>query len=107
MATNSTNASWENVNTGVISDVSISSVVDKNILRYDNTSSKWKNTADLTTAENTIYNLTYSTGIFKNINSVTNGAANVTSYINGTDSNLLLANNTTADAYILLLEIQI
>ena len=63
MATSKTAATWQNITTGIISDVSISSVADINILRYDNTTSKWKNTADLTTAENTIYNLTYSTGI--------------------------------------------
>ena len=62
----------------------ILSVADKNILRYDNTTSKWKNTAVLTTAENTIYNLTYLTGILKIINSVTNRVANVTNYVDGT-----------------------
>ena len=68
IASLSTAATWQNITTGFISDISISSVSDKNILRYDNSTSKWKSTADLTTTENTVYNLTYSTFQISSLN---------------------------------------
>jgi hypothetical protein len=42
---------------GDLQDVNITSVANKNVLRYNSTNSRWENVADLTTAESNILNI--------------------------------------------------
>jgi len=77
-----------------LTDVSVASIANKNILRWNGTN--WVNTADLTIAETNITNLQISTGTAKTQSSVSQNTAITTTYVDGTDNYIVFANNTTS-----------
>jgi len=91
-----TNQSMQSMTLEQNSDVNVTSISDKNILRYNALTGKWLNVADLTTDEANINQLLVSTGILINTTSTTQNTVLLSGYTDGTTSNILHGNNTTA-----------
>ena len=78
---------------------SLGSLVDKDISRYSAGTSTFSNVQDLTNVETAVNLLTYSKGILKTQNGVTQNTAIISNYVDGTDGNVLSINNSTVTPF--------
>ena len=111
-ATSSTLATWQTITSSSLTDFTISSILDGQILRYDSVSSKWINSLALTAAELTISNLYNSlatlskSNISKTIDNIIQNASFTTTYVDGTDGYMIeLSTGSTGTAPLVMISI--
>ena len=96
IATSSTTATWQTLDIGgsYLSDVSVSSPANGDILRYSSSTGKWSNSNTLTGDETTLANVQLNTTIVKTQSSVTQNTSITTVYNDGTDGYIANINNS-------------
>jgi hypothetical protein len=96
IATSSTSATWQTLSStsAVLSDFSVSSINNGDVLRYNTTTGKWNNSNTLTSDETNIINLQLASSVTVSQSSVTQNTAITTGYTDGTNSNIINVNNS-------------